>query len=260
MTETTSIIGKDGTPIVTQTGHAGHGNYGYGHNLENLITQNTINAGAASNLDATHRNTSNVLNAVADAARDNIRETSRAGSDNTRETARAGSDNIRETARVGSDISHDISESRSGLSRDIAELRSAIERTGGESRLSTAIASGEGRELTNKVGTDNLIAIKENGFTIREQACMTREKVLEEAYRTREKAAEQFASLQLQNCKEHADLKQGQATLTAKLDGLKDSICCCVKEAAAESTIERLKSEVLNSKFAALSKDKPGNS
>lgn len=267
--ESTHIIGKDGTPVIVTGGHDSYGRRD--DCVEEMIVQNTIHTGTVSNLNATHRNTADVLSAVAqgtrdsmeasnrngiagiketsDVGRDNIRETSRAGSDNIRETARGASDNLRETARVGADLAGGIS-----------DLRSAIERTNGESRLATTISSGEIRELINTVGSANLMAIKDNGFAIREEGCKTREKVLEESYRTREKSAEQHAALQLQQCKDHAALLAQNAALDVKVSGLKEAICCCIKEATAGTEIKRLESALLDAKFAALGKDKPGNS
>ena len=256
--DTTSIIGKDGTPVIVNSPNNG---YGYGRDrdcVEELIVQNTINAGATSNLEATHRNTTAVIGAIGSAARDtieasnrngiagiketsdvgrdNIRETSRAGSDNIRETARGASENLRETARVGADLAGSIS-----------DLRSAIERTNGESRLSMALASGEIRELINTTAASNLMAIKDNGFAIREEGCKTREVVNDRFYTLNTEMLKGFAASQLEALRNKCDLEKQIA-----------EICCCVEKdgnvtrslVLAENT-KRLESELQEARLKA---------
>lgn len=218
-----TVVGKDGYPTVVSTN-------GYGRNddyLSELLT----------------------LKAIGDGTRDTVDSVNRTGIAGIKETSDRGSDNIRETARVGADLSSAIS-----------DARSAVERANGESRLSMAIASGEIRELINTTSTTNLIAIKENGYAVREEGCKTRETVLVDGSKTREKSAEQFAALQLQACKD-------AAALAAQI-----AECCCEQkqEAAAtralilaegqKRTEDALRNAQQDILLLKLSNSKPGNS
>lgn len=136
----------------------------------------------------------------------------------------------------------------SSTERNSAEIRMNIAKEAGETRLAAAIASSEIRELINEKSTDNLIAIKDNGFTIREEGCKTREFVLIEAYKTREKEAEHFAALQLQGEKDRSAL----AAQIAK--------CCCENELLQKDTqalilkqtTDRYKDEIEATRFKIL--------
>jgi len=136
--ENSTLIGKDGYPVITNTS----GNHGGddSHFLAELIHTNSI----ADNSRA-------VLNAITQGTYAATEASNRNGVAGIKETSEAARNNLRETARVGSDLAGAVS-----------DTRSAIERVNGESRLATAIAAGEIRELISRTASDNLVAQKEN--------------------------------------------------------------------------------------------------
>mgnify|MGYP001603128974 CR=1 FL=1 len=214
MESTHTLAGSNGAPLVVTTGH-GHHDYGHRNDdcLETLILSNAI-----------HTSTGSVINAVSDGTRDAAEAANRNGIAGIKETSDTGRDIIRETSRVGSD-----------LASQIADSRSAVERTSGEGRLATAIAAGEIRELITANSSINLLAIKDNGFAVREEGCKTRERVLEEGCKTREKSAEQYAALQLEAAKNFAAVQlkacEDRAALAAQI-----AECCCEQKQEAAAT------------------------
>lgn len=147
----------------------------------------------------------------------------------------------------------------SSTERNSAEIRMNVAREAGETRLATAIANGEIRELISEKSTTNLIAIKDNGFAIREEGCKTRELVLIESHKTREKEAEHFAALQLQACKDTSAIllesERNKAALAAQI-----AKCCCENELLQKETqalilkqtTDRYKDEIEASRFKIL--------
>jgi hypothetical protein len=195
--DTSSIIGKDGTPVIVNSPNRnGYDQNMYqndwGHGLYDLLNANNI----ADNSRA-------VLNAIQFGTAQAVEATHRVGVAGIKETSDASRDNLRETARVGTELSHDISESRA-----------AIERTSAEGRLATAISSGEIRELVREATTTNLLAIKDTDKDVLKESCETRQllqsvattnllqikdiqrDVFAEACKTREESFKQFAQLQ----------------------------------------------------------------
>lgn len=154
--------------------------------------------------------------------------------------------------------------------RNAGEIRMNVAKEAGENRLQTAIASGEIRELVNKSGFDSLVAIKDNGFAIREEGCKTRELVLIEAHKTREKEAEHFAALQLQACMNKNDIEKEmlKGFSNTQLEGLKNkeelarqiAKCCCEAELREKDTqalilrqsTEAVKDELQEARFEIL--------
>lgn len=114
--------------------------------------------------------------------------------------------------------------------RNAGEIRMNVAKEAGESRLAGAISAGEIRELINKTGFDNIVAIKDNGFAIREEGC-----------KTREAEAAHFAALQYQAEKNKNDIEKEmlKGFAATQLEALKNKcelekqiaeICCCVEK------------------------------
>ena len=208
--ENTTLVGKDGYPVVTTTGE-GHNNDS--HFLAELIHTNSI-----------AENSRAVLNAITQGTYAATEATNRTSVAGIKETSEASRDNLRETARVGSD-----------LAGAVADTRSALERANGESRLSTAIAAGEIRELIGKTASDNLVASKDVLSAVYLEGCKTRETILTDGGRTREKAAEQFAALQLEAAK---NFSATQLKACEDKHELSKQIaeCCCEAKVAACAT------------------------
>lgn len=126
---------------------------------------------------------------------------------------------------------------RSSTARDIIgdignssrDAIAATERNGGETRLAVTREAGETRANSERGLLTTLDRMASNhSVTIRE-LCDTQKDIIKENARTREKSAEQFSALQLQNCKDAAELARQIAE------------CCCeTKELVrAESTATR---------------------
>lgn len=141
---------------------------------------------------------------IADNTRDAINATNRIGVAGIKETGDVGRDNIRETSRVGTDLSHDIFHTQHANSQYHSDSRSAIERTSAEGRLQSAMMS-----------RDILLSQANLAVELRGDIKDVNVSVLKESCKTREKTAEQYSSLQLQICKDHAKL-------AAKI-----AECCC---------------------------------
>lgn len=147
----------------------------------------------------------------------------------------------------------------SSTERNSAEIRMNVAREAGETRLATAIANGEIRELINEKNTDNLMAIRDNGFAIREEGCKTRELVLIEGHKAREKEAEHFAALQLQACINKNDIEKEIFKNKEEL-ARQIAACCCSNELMQKDTqalilkqtTDRYKDEIEASRFKIL--------
>jgi hypothetical protein len=250
---------------------------GYDNAVAELITNNNVADNGRAILTAIANGDAEVIaagqvghlanqKATMDASVAGINATNLNGVAGIKETSDASRDNIRETSRVGSDLGHAIS-----------DARSSVERTSAENRLATAIAAGEIRELIGKTGFDNLVAVKDNGFAVREEGCKTRETVLIDGCKTREQEAEHFSKLQYQAEKNKNDIEKEmlKGFHTTQLEAQKNACelaaklaeCCCKLEMEhfttralilAEGT-KRLESENSNLRMELLLK-KCGNS
>lgn len=184
-----TVIGKDGYPMVVSTG-----GYDRGFNtngLEELITNNNIADTRGDILSAIATGTAAVIAADQAGHLVNQKATGDASVAGINATNLNGVSNIEATNRNG----------LAGITsteRNSGEIRMNVAREAGESRLASAINSSEIRELISERATTNLVAIKDNGFLIREEGCKTRERVLEESYRTRERSDDHFAKLLLE--------------------------------------------------------------
>ncbi len=212
--------------------------YGYHKNdcLEELLVLGALHNGQITTLTAVADGTRDTVKAIGDSGRDNIDATNRVGIAAIKETSDASRDNIRETSRVGADLASAVSESRA-----------AIERTNGESRLNSAVLAGEIRELIGQTSATNLLAIKDNGFAIREEGCKTREVVNDKFYLLNTEMLKGFADNKYEALKNKCELEKQIA-----------EICCCVDEAAARTqalilaeNTKRLESELQEARLKA---------
>ncbi len=217
-----------------------------------LVNQKSTYDAQVAGLNATNLNGNSNLKATGDASVANLKATYDA-----------------QVAGINATNLGAVSATKAVTDSGLANLTST-ERNAGENRLQTAIASGEIRELINKSGFDNLVAIKDNGFAIREEGCKTRELVLIESHKTREKEAEHFAALQLQACINKNDIEKEmlKGFSNTQLEALKNkeelarqiAKCCCegeLREAQTQALIikqsaEATKDELQETRFEIL--------
>lgn len=227
-----------------------------------LVNQKATGDGTVASISATNLNGTANLKAIGDASVANLKATYDA------QVAGINQTNLG-TVSVTKAVTDSGSLNLSSIERNSGEIRMNVAREAGETRLATAIANGEIRELINEKSTDNLIAIKENGFAIREEGCKTRETVLRDGCDTREQEAEHFAKLQYQAEKNKNDIEKemlkGFAAIqlqqckdTAELAKQIAEVCCCVEKDGnitrtlilAENT-KRLESELQEARLKA---------
>ncbi len=190
--------------------------------LSDLVVLNAINTASNGLNNAIADGTRDAIKAAHDAGIASTEAANRNGIAGIKETADASRDAIRETSRVGSDLANAIS-----------DTRSSIERTSLENRLATQVIAGELRQSINDTSRDNLIAIKDNGFAIREEGCKTREVVFSESCKTREEILKGFHQTQLEALKNKCELDARILSESCETRALIEKCCCEQKEQAA---------------------------
>lgn len=204
-----------------------------------LVNQKATYDAQVAGLNATGMNGTANLKATGDASVANLKATYDA------QVAGLNATNLG-TVSVTKAVTDASSLNLNSTERNSAEIRMNVAREAGETRLANAIANGEIRELIGDKSTTNLMAIRDNGFAIREEGCKTRELVLIEGHKTREKEAEHFAALQLQACANKNDLEKEmlKGFSNTQLEALRNkeelarqiAKCCCEAELREKDT------------------------
>lgn len=208
MENTTSIAGKDGYPMVVTSGDHDRNNNSC---LAELVTNNNIADNGRAILSAIANGNAAIIAADQSAHLANQKATMDASVAGINATNLNGVSNIEATNRNG--LANVTSTERNG-----GEIRMDIAKEAGESRLASAISSSEMRELINATSTANLVAIKENGFTIRDEACKTREILAKQIWDLEKETLKGFHATQL-------EAQKNEAKLSAQL-----AKCCCENE------------------------------
>lgn len=211
MDNTNTVIGKDGYPMVV-TNSGGHCGYDQcNDNLSDFFTLNAIADASRDNSEDTNRNGTATLNAVSNAENainKGVYDASVAGIKQTTDAAVSTTKAITDYNLLNLDASN----------RNATTITKAVT----DANLASGLGFGEIRNQASVNASAAAIAHKDIEISIYRDGCSTREK-----------SAEQFAALQLQSCKEHADL-------AAKL-----AECCCeLKEQNAETRALILSTDV----------------
>lgn len=208
---------------------------GYDNGLAELITNNNIADTRGDILTAIASGNAAIIaadqaghlinqKATGDASVAGINATNLNGVSNTEATNRNGLANITSTER------------------NSGEIRMNIAKEAGESRLATAIGNSEIRELIRETATDNLVAIKDNGFAIREEGCKTREVVFTENCKTREILGQKLWDLEKETLKgfhqTQLDAHKNKEELARQL-----AECCCENKLLQKETQALILSE-----------------
>lgn len=175
--ENTTIVGKEGTPIVVTTGeHGSNRGHGYGAN-------DTFNTWVGTN--ETHRTGTAVINAVTNAENvisKGVYDSSVAGIKQTTDAAVSTTKTVTDYGIANADTTN----------RNATAVTKAIT----DASLAAGLSAAEIRALIATVGTANAIASKDIEIDI-----------YKDGSHTREKEASHFAALQLDICKGNDDLK-----------------------------------------------------
>lgn len=246
--DTTTILPTPPTSgaIVQSSGH------GYNDNgLESLILSNSIADNSRAVLAAIANGDAAII--AADQAGHLINQ--KATGDGT--VASINATNLNGTANLKATYDAQVAgieaANRNGVAnitsteRNSGEIRMNVAKEAGESRLATAMGNSEIRELIRETSTDNLVAIKENGFAIREEGCKTRETVNDRFYALNTEMLKGFADNKFEALKNKCELEKQIA-----------EICCCVEKdgnitrtlVLSENT-KRLESELQEAKLKA---------
>ena len=238
MDTSNTVIGKDGYPFVVNSG--GHDN----HNNEfaHWAGINETHRTGTAVIDALTNSTNVINKGVYDASVAGIKQTTDAAASTTK--------NVTDYGMANSDATH----------RSATAMTKAIT----DASLSASLAVGELRGNIATIGTANAVSAKDIQIAIFKDGAHTREDVCGLAKDTAKGfadaallAAQNKASIELEALRNKCELSAQSTAILAKVNGLKEEICCCIKEAAAGTEIKRLESALLDSKFAALGK---GNS
>lgn len=193
---------------------------GYDNGLSDLILSNNIADNSRAILTTVANGNAAIIAADQNGHLINQKATGDASVANITATNLNGVSNIEATNRNG--LANITS-----TERNAGEIRMNVAKEAGESRLATAIGSSESRELIRETSTDNLIAIKDNGFAIREEGCKTREVIFAESCKTREILGQKLWDLEKETLKGLADNKY--STLETKCALSAQIAKCCAE-------------------------------
>lgn len=219
--DTTTILP---TPPTSGAVVQSNGYKGYDNALAELITNNNIADNSRAVLTAIANGDAAIIaadqaahlanqKATMDASISGINAANLNGVANTEATNRNGLANITSTER------------------NAGEIRMNVAKEAGESRLAAAIGNSEIRELIRETTTDNLIAIKDNGFAIREEGCKTREHLGQKLWDLEKETLKGFHQTQL-------EAQKNEAKLSAQL-----AECCCENKLLQKETQALILSE-----------------
>jgi hypothetical protein len=177
--DTTSIIGKDGTPVIVNSpGSHSYGDSGWNQNngLFDLLNANNI-----------AENSRAVLQAIQYASNQGIEASNRVGIAAIESSNRSGIASVEATNRSG--VAAVEATNRIGIAgiKETTDVGFSVLAGISEARLATVVGNGEIRQLVEHTATTNLLAIKDADY-----------KAQLESSKTREEAARQFALLAAQ--------------------------------------------------------------